>query len=78
MVLTKSKSKPVKEMTEDESKVYKNIIDKNKGMIKLGYKRITEKLKSIRQTATPYKRSVKYVVPKGRVLLGTRDHINVA
>ena len=42
-------SKPVKEMTEDEYKVYKNILDKDKGMIKLGYNRIKEKLKSIRQ-----------------------------
>ena len=41
-------SKPVKEMTEDEYKVYKNILDKDKGMIKLGYNRIKEKLKSIR------------------------------
>ena len=42
-------SKPVKEMTEDEYKVYKNILDKDKSMIKLGYNRIKEKLKSIRQ-----------------------------
>ena len=42
-------SKPVKEMTEDEYKVYKSILDKDKSMIKLGYNRIKEKLKSIRQ-----------------------------
>ena len=38
-----------KEMTEDEYKVYKNILEKDKGMIKLGYNRMKEKLKSIRQ-----------------------------
>ena len=42
-------SKPVKEMTEDEYTIYKNILDKDKSMIKVGYNRIKEKLKSIRQ-----------------------------
>jgi len=42
-------SKPVKEMTDDKYTVYKNILDKDKSMIKLGYNRIKEKLKSVRQ-----------------------------
>ena len=34
---------------DDRRRVYKNILDKDKSMIKLGYNRIKEKLKSIRQ-----------------------------
>ena len=41
--------KPVKEMNDDEYKVYKSVADKEKQIIKNGYKRIKEKLKSIRQ-----------------------------
>ena len=49
--------KPVK-MTEDDYKVYKNILDKDKGMIKQGYNRIKERLKSIRETGVLKGRAV--------------------
>lgn len=42
-------NKTIKDMTKDEYKVYKEMLDKHKSLTKLGYNRIKEKLKSIRQ-----------------------------
>ena len=54
-----SPAKPVKEMTEDEYKVYMNMLDKDKGMIKLGYNNSSQ---------TPCKRLVK--LSRGEDCLG--------
>ena len=47
--IVRAPPKPVKDMIEDEYKAYKSMLDKDKGMIRVGYNRIKEKLKSIRQ-----------------------------
>ena len=47
--IVRAPPKSVKDMTEDEYKEHKSMLDKDKGMIRVGYNRIKEKLKCIRQ-----------------------------